>query len=45
MLARSEQTDPAAAAISTPPRKSWLGHVRYVDRPTEQICLELHQES
>ncbi len=30
MLARSEQTDPAAAAIATPPRKSWLGHVRYV---------------
>ena len=30
MLARSEQTDPSAAAIATPPRKSWLGHVRYV---------------
>jgi peptide/nickel transport system permease protein len=30
MLARSEQTDPAAAAIATLPRKSWLGHVRYV---------------
>jgi peptide/nickel transport system permease protein len=30
MLARSEQTDPAAAAIASPPRKSWLGHVRYV---------------
>jgi peptide/nickel transport system permease protein len=29
MLARSEQTDPAAA-IATLPRKSWLGHVRYV---------------
>jgi peptide/nickel transport system permease protein len=30
MLARSEQADPAAAAVAAPPRKSWLGHVRYV---------------
>jgi peptide/nickel transport system permease protein len=30
MLARSEQTDPVAAAVGAPPRKSWLGHVRYV---------------
>ena len=30
MLARSEQTDPVVAAVAAPPRKSWLGHVRYV---------------
>ena len=41
MLARSEQTDPAVAAA--PPRKSWLGHVRYVlvSNPVTLIAFSL----
>jgi peptide/nickel transport system permease protein len=43
MLARSEAKDPAAAAVAAPPRKSWLGHVRYVllSNPVTLIAFSL----
>jgi len=43
MLARSEAKDPVAVAVATPPRKSWLGHVRYVllSNPVTLIAFSL----
>jgi peptide/nickel transport system permease protein len=43
MLARSEAKDPAAAAVAAPPRKSWLGHVRYVllSNPVTLVAFSL----
>jgi peptide/nickel transport system permease protein len=43
MLARSEETDPATTAVAARPRKSWLGHVRYVliSNPVTLIAFSL----
>ena len=43
MLARSEAKDPVAVAVAAPPRKSWLGHVRYVllSNPVTLIAFSL----
>jgi peptide/nickel transport system permease protein len=43
MLARSEETDPATTAVAAPPRKSWLGHVRYVliSNPVTLVAFSL----
>ena len=43
MLARSDAKDPATAAVAAPPRKSWLGHVRYVlvSNPVTLVAFSL----
>jgi peptide/nickel transport system permease protein len=43
MLARSEETDPATAAVAVPARRSWLGHVRYVliSNPVTLVAFSL----